>query len=151
MASKIVPRQTCTKCSKPKLLTEFNRNTHFPKRGSYRYTCRSCDKAYRKHHKVAFALNVVSQRHAWMMKHRFGISPDEYNIMLTAQEGMCAICRQPERSVFKGVVRRLAVDHSHTTGKVRGLLCLRCNTGLGRFLDNPVLLRDAADYLSTHE
>ena len=61
--------------------------------------------------------------------------------MHDAQGGLCAICgrKQPEKW--------LAVDHDHETGVIRGLLCSRCNSGLGQFKDNPDRLRLAADYL----
>jgi len=61
--------------------------------------------------------------------------------MLAAQGGTCAICDSPPGS------RRLAIDHDHATGVVRGLLCPRCNTGLAYFRDRPELFRTAADYL----
>jgi hypothetical protein len=61
--------------------------------------------------------------------------------LLSAQDGRCAICGA-ERGT-----RRLAIDHDHTTGFIRGLLCVRCNTGLGSFRDDPELLRKAIEYL----
>ncbi len=65
------------------------------------------------------------------------LSKDEalkvYNEMLTSQNNLCAICNRPESKKSKqGVVRSLAVDHCHSTGKVRGLLCFDCNTTLGK-------------------
>jgi len=78
---------------------------------------------------------------------QFDISVDEYNRLMTEQDGLCAICRRPESSLFKGTIRRLAVDHDHETGDVRGLLCGQCNNGLGRFDDDPLRLRAAAEYL----
>ncbi len=67
--------------------------------------------------------------------------------MCAAQKGLCAICGKPETLVVRGKVRRLAVDHDHLTGRVRRLLCLGCNTGIGKFQHDPALLRAAADYL----
>jgi hypothetical protein len=74
--------------------------------------------------------------------------------MLIKQNGVCAICRKPEttyrKSHIKGsdpVLRRLSVDHCHTTKKVRGLLCGNCNHSIGKMKDDPALLRAAADYL----
>lgn len=75
---------------------------------------------------------------------KFGLTPDGYRAILKYQEGKCAICRMPEK--FKS---RLAVDHSHETGKIRGLLCRDCNTSLGKLHDSAELLRRAADYLET--
>src|SRR4051794_16106571 len=70
---------------------------------------------------------------------RYDLSWEEYNALLTAQDGQCAICQHPDV-----VVGPLKVDHDHGTGRVRGLTCLGCNTGLGCFRDDPVLLDWAA-------
>jgi len=71
--------------------------------------------------------------------------------MLEAQGGVCKLCSKPETRVNPqtGGVSRLAVDHCHKTGVVRGLLCLDCNTGLGKFGDDPTLLLKAVEYLNT--
>lgn len=61
----------------------------------------------------------------------FGITFEQYNEMLERQEELCAICQEPETATLRGTVRRLCVDHDHETGHVRGLLCTRCNTGIG--------------------
>ena len=76
--------------------------------------------------------------------HRYGITNADYEEMLTAQRGLCKICGNP--STGKGKYR-LSVDHCHETGKVRGLLCLLCNSGLGKFKDSPSLLDRAISYL----
>jgi hypothetical protein len=75
------------------------------------------------------------------LKYEYGITLDRYNEMLSIQHGTCAICNSPP------TYRRLDVDHCHHTGKVRGLLCKRCNTGLGNFRDNVELVQIALDYL----
>jgi Recombination endonuclease VII len=58
------------------------------------------------------------------------------------QQGLCAICRQPEDNG-----KRMSIDHCHVNGNFRGLLCWRCNVGLGHFRDNPALLQNAISYL----
>ncbi|WNL50923.1 recombination endonuclease VII [Synechococcus phage S-CREM2] len=73
----------------------------------------------------------------------FGISLNEYEAMLTEQKGLCLICKGEDTTG-----KRLAVDHCHETGKVRGLLCNHCNTGLGKFKDDPKLLEAAVLYLN---
>jgi len=83
------------------------------------------------------------------LQKNFGISVEEYNFMLEKQGGMCAICCEPETSRINGKTVRLAVDHSHTTGEVRGLLCGNCNRVLGYAKDSPDLLQRAIDYLKT--
>jgi hypothetical protein len=76
-------------------------------------------------------------------KKKFGIGIAEYDAMFSEQNGGCAICGKPRDKHF-----RLAVDHDHATGEIRGLLCADCNRGLGLFADNPERLRKAADYLT---
>lgn len=68
------------------------------------------------------------------LRRRFGITLKDYERLLDMQDGVCAICGEPETVVGRGgVVLPLAVDHDHATGRVRGLLCLRCNRALGSF------------------
>lgn len=79
---------------------------------------------------------------------RYGITLEQYEQMLEAQGGVCAICGRPERSkVYKHGPRSLAVDHGHETGRIRGLLCFSCNTNLGKFDHDLDLLRSAIEYL----
>jgi hypothetical protein len=71
----------------------------------------------------------------------YSISNDDYNWMLTVQKGVCAIClKNPDN-------KRLAVDHNHDTNEIRGLLCIKCNSALGKFKDNIELIKRAALYL----
>jgi len=72
----------------------------------------------------------------------------QYRALLIKQKGKCAICRKDFGHIScLGLKAKLAVDHDHETGRVRGLLCGKCNRGLGWFGDDPKLLRRAADYL----
>lgn len=64
--------------------------------------------------------------------------------MLAAQNGGCAIC---STTTPDGNARRFHVDHDHETGKIRGLLCHSCNTGIGKLRDDPDLLLSAVAYL----
>ena len=73
----------------------------------------------------------------------FGLTPEAYDTLLARQNGHCAICPATPGRI------RLAVDHCHVTGRVRGLLCTNCNNGLGRFRDDPALLTRAAEYLQS--
>jgi len=85
------------------------------------------------------------------LKKRFNISLETYKKLLSDQDFVCAICLQPEskKDHRTGKVRDLAVDHCHKTGTIRGLLCTDCNTGLGLFKDNPLLLEVAKRYIQT--
>ena len=83
------------------------------------------------------------------LKNRYGITLDHFNALNEAQEGLCAICLKEESAINRhtGEPRRLAVDHCHSTGKIRGLLCTGCNTALGGFKDDVELLQKAIHYL----
>ena len=83
------------------------------------------------------------------LKKRFGISLEEFELMYEQQGGVCSICKQPELTLDHRTKkpRYLAVDHCHTTGRIRGLLCTKCNTALGLFCDDVDLLKQAIDYL----
>ena len=84
---------------------------------------------------------------------RYGIREEEYQALFEKQGGVCAVCGLPEtkkqrRSRFsKTTTDRLHVDHDHTTGKVRGLVCFKCNCGIIKQLDDRDLARKAAQYL----
>lgn len=82
------------------------------------------------------------QRHV-ALKHFYGMTLEDYQTMFEAQGGLCPIC-------LKASDRTLHVDHCHKTGKIRALVCHRCNPGLGHFNDDPAVLRRAADYLEKY-
>lgn len=87
------------------------------------------------------------------LKRKYGISIAEYETMHQAQNGLCAICGQPETcmSHHTNGAKRLSVDHNHKTGKVRALLCWRCNGTIGKLEENHNLLYKMVDYLKHHE
>lgn len=81
----------------------------------------------------------------WVLR-TYGLTLDDYDNILESQNNGCAICgKAPEDNG-----QRLAVDHDHDTGAVRGLLCIGCNAGLGSFKDDPDLLEEAQKYLYRH-
>jgi len=79
------------------------------------------------------------------LKVSYGITPEDYARMFKAQRGRCAICRSKDSG--QRSKRHLCVDHDHKTGKVRGLLCHRCNRGLGLLNDSLNCLGKATEYL----
>ena len=83
------------------------------------------------------------------LKKHFKITTDDYFEMHKKQNGVCAICEENEKAIShrSGHIMRLAVDHCHTTGKIRGLLCSACNKSLGGFKDSAELLNKAINYL----
>jgi len=80
----------------------------------------------------------------YMRQYVYGITREEFEARLAAQDNRCAICRSDE---WVGKHNVPHVDHDHDTGEIRGLLCGRCNAGIGQFQDDPELLRRAIDYL----
>lgn len=80
------------------------------------------------------------------LRKSYGITADDYEAMLSEQEGVCAICGSDDPGT-RDHRKRLHVDHDHETGRVRGLLCSPCNRLLGQASDSPKILRSAADYL----
>jgi hypothetical protein len=80
--------------------------------------------------------------HAYMVERKYGITGEEYNELLERQDGCCAICHG------KNGNRRLAVDHDHNTGEVRGLLCTLCNLVVSHIERDSNLVQTAIDYLA---
>lgn len=85
-----------------------------------------------------------------LLNRRYGLSSGDYERLVEAQEGRCAICgRTPEEADFRrrGQVLVLCIDHCHDSGEIRGLLCGHCNSLVGHADDDPAILRAAADYV----
>jgi hypothetical protein len=78
------------------------------------------------------------------LRYHYDITLERYNELLAKQEGVCAICKKLE---VNSRIKRLVVDHDHKTGKIRGLLCHRCNCGIGYMKDDLQLLQMAIEYL----
>ena len=110
--------------------------------------CKTCcaaqQKERRKHSDPA---KVKEQSWATKLKMMYGLTKVQYQGMLDAQHGCCAICKRPSSSFS----RPLGVDHNHSTGKVRALLCGQCNSGLGMFRDDTTCMRNAIEYLEQHD
>jgi hypothetical protein len=82
-------------------------------------------------------------RKQWKLLNRYGLSMQDFEAILADQNWACGICRRK----FGDRSKKPCVDHCHKTRKVRGLLCIKCNMGLGYFDDDPTFARMAADYL----
>ena len=122
--------KTCKSCNISKELNCFVEN---------RKKCIDCRNAYKR------SFRHGDKQRAKALRYLYNITLKDYDFMLISQAGVCKICN----GIDNGYWNRLAVDHSHTTGLVRGLLCAKCNKGLGQFNDNPDLLIKAAYYLKT--
>ncbi len=77
------------------------------------------------------------------MRYRYGLTPEQYQFLLSSQDGVCATCGSINKDG-----RRLAVDHDHETGEIRGLLCHNCNVILGLVNDRPEVLLSLVEYLN---
>jgi len=105
-----------------------------------------CSSQCNYRHRVT--MGVPKQRSLRQSLVKYKISKQDWDQLMKLQDGRCAICRKPETELNKGTVKRLAIDHCHETNKVRGLLCGRCNQGIGRFEDSWLLLDNAMEYLT---
>lgn len=125
----------CRHCRKVKPFVDF-----YAKQGTCSSVCRRChDRLYAKTH---------GERR---IQREFGLTPQHHRQMLKRQGGVCAICGCPKSKMMYGKVLALHIDHDHILNTVRGLLCADCNLGIGRFHDDPELLRRAADYLEREQ
>jgi hypothetical protein len=118
---------------------------YLAKRRAYAAAHRAEQKAWRDAHKEERQTAAKEYR----LRVKFGLSVQEYQRMLDAQDGVCAICREPETKMLpSGNIKALAVDHAHVPGlPVRGLLCFNCNTGIGLLRERPDLLLAAVRYI----
>lgn len=152
----------CSKCKKLKEFKDFYKQKSSIKDG-YKTRCKICDlekhREWRQRNKEYDKLSSSKGMLIWrknnpdrnrhnQLKAIHGISLNDYNSMLEKQNNVCNICFNVEVSVSRyKTVKRLAVDHDHITGEIRGLLCHNCNLGLGNFKDNIQYLINAVDYL----
>ena len=149
--------KTCSRCKTAKDLSEFTVNRRFA--DDLESRCRECLRELRlaaydrkpEHYRTAknrrYArrakaglLPVVTSEHRRRrhLRDSYGITPEEERYLLEEQQGLCPICGSAAE----------VVDHDHATGRIRGLLCQKCNRGLGHFADSPVMLAKALEYLT---
>lgn len=97
--------------------------------------------AYNKKRRAEMSADKKDKVRDSMLRWRYGVSLEQVNSMREAQQGCCAICAVELDTTLTNV------DHCHNTGKVRGLLCVNCNRGLGAFRDNIQNMEKALEYL----
>ena len=130
----------CSKCGIEKPQSEFFKDKQ--KKKGHRPDCKTCNMtkcnewAHKNKHK----------RKYYVLKSTTGLTKDEYNRLLFLQDNKCHICKKEISELTKS----LSVDHCHTTNQVRGLLCYKCNVGIGYFNDNIDLLKNAISYLKSN-
>ena len=101
------------------------------------------NKEVKKQHYIDNKEHYRISHKAWNFKNKYGITIEEYQIIFDKQEGKCNICGHHQNE-FK---RALCVDHDHVTGRIRGLLCDKCNRNLGGFNDDINMLLKAIEHL----
>lgn len=137
----------CRTCGETKPVGEFYRNPATVRAGGHRADCKTCTNAARR---TRYAATGGVEAHRQVLRTAYGLRPEDYAAKLAEQHGACALCHEPETVTYKGRPRRLAVDHDRHTGRVRGLLCQRCNLLVGALEQQPALLEAAAAYLRRH-
>ena len=128
---------TCTKCGGNYPQSEFYKDKQ--KKSGYRPDCKSCNKKSCYN----WSKNNKEKRKYYILKSSTGVTKDQYLDLLSEQKNVCAICNNI-------LSKNLSVDHCHKTNLVRGLLCSKCNFGLGYFNDDPILLKKAINYLNNN-
>lgn len=136
MTDTLTEVKCCNRCKQIKPLNEFwkngRRNNGKPVKDLYRGDCAICEREKR-----------LPKLRAAGVRHRHGIELSEYERMYKEQNGLCAICNGlPQRE-------HLDIDHCHQSSKIRGLLCGKCNKGIGLFNDDIERLEQAVKYLKT--
>ena len=151
----------CPRCGETKSFSEFSKDRH--NKHGLQSKCKACQASYQREHREEsnertrrWAKNNPEKRKeaqrkydranpdkamAKHLRRKFGITLDEYNRLLEKQGGVCAICGASPQN------RNLSVDHDHATGKVRGLLCVNCNSAMGQAGDDPARLQKMIEYL----
>jgi hypothetical protein len=143
-AARNLERKTCSQLCKSELRQRNQKTTArcacglvFTRHTNKKYCSKDCSKRYNQRSYLA------SERR----QRTYGLSNAEYETMLHKQEGVCKICLQKETRMRLGRLLPLAVDHDHATGKIRGLLCSKCNTAIGLLQDNIVIASRLSQYL----
>lgn len=130
----------CYSCGVNKPITEFSKNR--TKKDGLQEYCKPCRSA---HHQLKWKHRrpkaTTEQKRRWLLS-SYGLTTDSYNALLKAQSNRCAICHSTDWGKPSP-----SIDHCHITGRVRGLLCNRCNRAMGMFRDNTDILFSAMKYL----
>jgi hypothetical protein len=151
--------RTCKVCNEKKSIDRFQ---------EYGYQCRECRTEKQRAYYASLPPETAEERKKkneylakWRLKNadkvkeqsrvkhlrrKFNLSPEQYDIMSKAQKNVCAICQEKCETEMN-----LAVDHCHTTGKIRGLLCKNCNTAIGLFKEDIDNMLRAIEYIKSHK
>lgn len=160
--------KVCIRCQTDRPLSEFYRNKNC--KDGFRSVCKPCGKNWREAYAEANRAHIAERMREYRAKNLdrlkegqraykarnastlaakkrekyTGFSPAHFDATVKGQGFACAICKRDFLLLTK---QQVHADHCHATGKPRGVLCQICNTGLGKFSDDPAMLRKAAEYL----
>lgn len=135
-------RKLCNGCQKARPLGDFYRRSGS---GAPRSRCWECvDDARLKRGPVKRRAASSQSTLRFHLKDWYGITLEEFQLLLNSQRGLCAICGEPEAGKY-----RLSVDHCHETGRIRGLLCRKCNVAIGMLKESVTVLEAAIRYLQS--
>ena len=136
----------CVTCGELKPVSCFYKRS--ASKDGISYKCKHCDLSAQKKYKSS-GKSISNHR-----KYKYGLTDEEFLATLSKQNNECAICGIEldfKSGTRKHHIGKLNIDHCHTTGKVRGFLCMKCNAGLGMFNDDFKTVYRAYKYLSKHE
>ena len=141
-------KKKCPKCEKELPVPLFYKDSK--RKDGLQLWCKDCGlKSKKKRYYEGRKEQVSLHARKYLLKRNYGLELEDYEQMLKDQKGVCLICKKEEtqRSNPNGKIDSLRVDHCHTTGDIRGLLCSKCNFGISQFDDKPELLLRAFGYL----
>lgn len=134
-----VTTKICIGCEKSLPVTEYKNQGISKYRRSRCYPCHQLQKA-------EWSRRTNSARKG-NLKSKYGLTLEQYDILVQKQQGVCAICKLPEKAIQRGKICSLSVDHCHRTGRVRALLCNNCNTSLGLLKENVDIVSSLYQYI----
>lgn len=135
----ICSMKICCKCKIEKPFSEYHKRSNRP--CGHRSRCKECCKVYKTKRRDGY-------RREYELMKSYSMTIDDYNKMLNLQDGRCKICGSDSQDMKRK--KFLCVDHNHETGKVRGLLCDKCNRGIGLLNDDIETLKNAVKYLENN-
>lgn len=127
--------KVCNSCGEYKLWNEYGKDK--TTKNGYKHVCKTCRSIKRKTYNEKRPTS--EQAKTARLKWKYGITPEDYDNMMISQHSKCYICSKSDSE--------LVIDHCHTNGHIRALLCGNCNKGLGFFKDNTINLNNAIEYL----
>ena len=136
--------------------SEYRKRHYKNNKESINLKCKIYSSSHKKekqiNNKIYYQKNkglLLNNSYVYLRNRKYGITQEIYDDIFNRQNGVCAICGLPETATGRITkrLRPLSVDHDHKTKKIRGLLCKKCNVGLGLFMDSKELLIKAINYL----